>query len=278
MYHSIHDISPIKTMNFSIKTVASDYVKRRFPRASMGEKEKVVADWVNKLRDSEALVADFKKRIGNPKDKKIIDVGCGSGGVSIAFAKAGALVSGIDIEKDLYEIAKAQAKSLDVPVDFFLYDGSKLPFSDSYFDYAVSVSVLEHTDNPVLYLEEIFRVLKPGGFLYLGFPNKLAFRETHTQLLFLTYLPAFLQSFYIRLFHRSPLIDNNLHFYGYFDLKKIITKVNKKTRDKYYCKLIEERGTTKNLIKKLIKNLLKNLGISYKVFLPHILVVLKKSA
>lgn len=258
-------------MDFKIEKEASNYVYKRFPNASVLEKEKVITDWTNKIKDSDELVKNFTERVGDPKGKLILDAGCGNGGVSIAFSKVGARVFGVEIEKDLYEISKKHAEALGVKPQFYLYDGLKLPFEDNFFDFAVSLSVLEHTDDPVFYLNEILRVTKGGGFLYLGFPNKMWPRETHTQLLFLTYLPKAFRPIYIKLFNRNPLKDNNLHFYDYFDLKKMI-----KTGDKYGWSILNEQGKSKGFFKKFIKKVLEFMGLPYKQFLKHILVILKK--
>ena len=51
-------------------------------------------------------------------------------------------------------------------------DLSSLAFCDNTFDLAYSYHVLEHVPDPDAVLREITRVLKPGGFLYIGFPNK----------------------------------------------------------------------------------------------------------
>lgn len=261
-------------MTYSIQKIAKKYIYERYPRATTLEKEKYVSDWSNKIRDSKSLVDDFKKRVGDPSGKKVLDAGCGNGGISIAFSLAGALAYGVEIERELYEISKDHATSYNTSPEFYLYDGNTLPFADNFFDYAVSASVLEHTDDPILYLSEIFRTLKFGGALYLGFPNKLTPRETHTQLLFLTYLPSVLRPIYIKLFHRNPLPDNNLHFYGYFDLERMIAKIN---ADKdFRINLMQENGSAVRGPKKIIKNILNFFGISYKTFLPHILVILKK--
>lgn len=262
-------------MAFSIQQVAKDYIYRRFPKASVVEKEKYVDDWTHKIKVSKALVKDFSRRVGDPKDKRVLDVGCGNGGISIAFALAGAQVSGVEIEQELYEIAKDHAASLGVSLNLVLYDGNILPFSDNFFDYAVSTSVLEHTDDPVAYLQQILRVVKPGGRLYLGFPNKLQFVETHTQLLFLTYIPSVLRPLYIKLFHRNPLEDNNLHFYGYFDLQRMLRKI-KAQNTEYYWGLIPEAGSTKSVLKKTVKKILAMMGVPYKVFLSQILVIVEK--
>lgn len=263
-------------MAFSIEKIARSYVYNRFPSASILEKEKIIRDWVNKERDARALVRDFKDRIFDPHGKKILDAGSGNGGVSIAFVEAGADVVGIDIEKELYDISIMHASSCNVFPKFILYDGKKIPLNDNSFDGAVSASVLEHTDDPEFYLHEILRVLKPGGMLYLGFPNKLAFRETHTQLLFLTYLPSFLRPWYVRFMKRNPLSDNNLHFYTYFALKRMLKKISSKNIQEYIWEIVPERGKSNNIIKKIIRSILNFFGIPYKAFLPHILVILKK--
>ncbi len=259
-------------MDFDISKIARKYVYDRFPKASYDEKEKIIKDWERKKEDSASLVKDFKKRVCDPSGLRIVDIGSGNGGISIAFAKSGAKVSGVDIEEDLFNISKLYAQSENVDVDLRLYDGNKLPFENDFFDAAVSASVIEHTTSPTLYLSEILRVVKPGGFLYLGFPNKYAFRETHTRVMFLTYMPSFLRPYILRLLNRNPLEDNNLHFYSYFDLETMI----KKTSSSYKWQIMTEEGETKNKIKIFIKKILNLFGLSYKIFLPHILVILKK--
>jgi len=261
-------------MTFSIEPIAREYVYKRFTHASTSEKEKIITDWVHKINDSKALVDDFKARIGDPKGKKLLDVGSGPGGVSIAFALAGAEVYGIDIEKDLYEIAIEHAKAYAVKPRFFLYDGNKLPFDDNIFDYAVSVSVLEHTTSPENYLSEILRVMKPDGKCYLAFPNKLWPKETHTEIWGLTYFPRFLRSPLIKLLKRNPLEENNLHFYTYFDLERMLKSVR---TGSYSWRIVTEEGKAKKGIKKMVKDFLSFFGLSYKAFLSHVLVILEKN-
>jgi len=260
-------------MTFSIEPIAREYVYRRFKLASVPEKEKIIKDWANKIEDSKLLVRDFEERVGEVKGKKILDVGSGPGGVSIAFALAGADMYGVDIEKELYDISLIQAKEYGVSAHFFLYEGSKLPFLDNIFDYAISVSVIEHTTDPELYLSEILRVMKPDGKLYLGFPNKLAWKETHTGIWFLTYKPAFLRPFVVRMLGRNPLEENNLHFYTYFDLLRMLKRVRVQN---FSWRLLPEEGKIQSGPKKIIKSILGIFGLSYKAFLPHILVVLEK--
>ena len=105
-------------MTFSIEPIAREYVYRRFKLASVPEKEKIIKDWANKIEDSKLLVRDFEERVGKVQRKKILDVGSGPGGVSIAFALAGADMYGVDIEKELYDISLVYAKEYGVKVNF----------------------------------------------------------------------------------------------------------------------------------------------------------------
>lgn len=257
---------------FDIQKIARSYVFKRFPNASNKEKEKIINDWVMKEKDSNLLVKDFIERVGAVAEKKILDAGSGNGGVSISFAKNGASVSGVDIEKDLYEVSIRQKENLGIKnVDFILYDGVKIPFEDNYFDYALSLSVLEHTDDPKEYLKEILRTVKVGGVLYLGFPNKIWPKETHTGLWFLTYLPSFLKPYMVSIFKKNPLPDNNLHFYGLSDLLSFIN-----TDGKYKWEVIKEDGKSMRGVKFILKKILSLFNLNYKMFLPHILLILRK--
>lgn len=258
-------------MTFSIESVAQEYIYRRYPKASIPEKEKIVRNWEKKMTDSKSLVEDFRKRVGEVKGKKIIDLGSGNGCISIAFALAGADVYGVEIEEELVTMSNEYASSYGVKPRFDMYeDGKDLPYPEGYFDYAVSTSVLEHTTYPVKYLNEAFRVLKKDGFLYLGFPNKLWPKETHTGLWFLTYIPGFLRPAVVKMFKKNPLTENNLHFYTYFGMKKML-------KNSGNWLLVEERGNSRGLVKRAVKKFLLIFGLPYKAFLPHILVILKKN-
>lgn len=235
----------------------------------------MVQDWVDKSRTAEGVVSDFKNRISEVSQLSLLDAGCGNGLISIAFANAGSKVVGVEIEEELVEVARENAKVITNAPEFVFYDGQQLPFSDQYFDAVVSVSVLEHTSSPVLYLKEVFRVLKPDGSLYLAFPNKLWPKETHTGLFFLTYFPLTWRDFLVRLFNRNPLKDNNLHFYGYGDLVKMINEINVLDQG-FTFSLVNEEGKNKNPVVLILKKVLGFFGGTYRAFLPHVMVVARK--
>lgn len=105
------------------------------------------------------------------KNKKILDLGCGSGRFTCAFAKLGAKVAvGVDLGNDGIKIGKLFAKKNKIKnVKFYKANILKLPFKKNSFDFIFCKGVLHHTGNLKKGLSEMKRVLKPGcsAFLYL---------------------------------------------------------------------------------------------------------------
>tara|TARA_B100001964_G_scaffold14299_1_gene14934 strand:- start:211 stop:843 length:633 start_codon:yes stop_codon:yes gene_type:complete len=96
------------------------------------------------------------------KELKIIDVGCGTGLVGRELERAGfSNFDGIDISKEMIDIAKRRGYSN-------LFIGSlndKLPFTDSEYDAALCVGVFTHGHVGSDRLDELARIVKPGGII-----------------------------------------------------------------------------------------------------------------
>ena len=96
------------------------------------------------------------------KELKIIDVGCGTGLVGRELERAGFVnFDGIDISKEMIDIAKRRGYSN-------LFIGSlndKLPFTDSEYDAALCVGVFTHGHIGSDRLDELVRIVKPGGII-----------------------------------------------------------------------------------------------------------------
>ena len=114
------------------------------------------------------------KLIGEPlnsiKDGKVLDAGCGGGRNSIALKLAGAKnVVGVDIGIDGLKDASKRVQKLDLSRDIEFLPASiqNLPFQDNEFDVVWCAGVLMIVENESVALDELLRVLKPGGVLYL---------------------------------------------------------------------------------------------------------------
>lgn len=111
---------------------------------------------------------------------RILDAGCGGGGVAVSFAEECELSVGIDIDPRFADAGRRMASELELDnVRFLESDGCSLPFSSSCFDLVLSHSVIEHVHSAERYLQECARVLRPDGVLFLQTPPWGSFAGAH---------------------------------------------------------------------------------------------------
>lgn len=104
------------------------------------------------------------KLIGEVKGKRVLEIGCGGGQNSVALAKKGAIVSGIDASEKQITYAKALARKEQVDADFFVGDMQDLSrFSDGTFDLVITAISLLYVESLERTFSEVYRVLKDGG-------------------------------------------------------------------------------------------------------------------
>ncbi len=96
---------------------------------------------------------------------KLLEPGCGRGEHLRIFRELGLDVYGLDLSPE----SKNFASDLDIGVCDL--EAGTLPFPDNYFDVVYSKSFLEHLREPILFLQEAFRVLKPGGLIISLVPD-----------------------------------------------------------------------------------------------------------
>lgn len=110
----------------------------------------------------------------------VLDFGSGNGAQTVELLKHGCSIVACDINHGDLKILAEYVRDNNVEgVTPVLYDGAALPFPDSHFDVVVSYAVLEHVQDESQALEEIYRVLKPGGDFVISVPNKCWLFETH---------------------------------------------------------------------------------------------------
>jgi len=95
--------------------------------------------------------------------QRVLDVACGTGVVAITAARAGARVSGLDLTPQLLERARENAQLAHVEIDWREGDAERLPYEDAAFDVVVSQFGHMFAPRPDVALNEMLRVLKPGG-------------------------------------------------------------------------------------------------------------------
>jgi SAM-dependent methyltransferase len=101
------------------------------------------------------------------KGKKVLDIGCGSGGIALHLVERhdAGHVTGFDVEKPVIEAAKNRAarRGLSGRASFIQAPPGRLPFRDGEFDVVFSKDALLHVPDKDAVFADIFRVLKPDG-------------------------------------------------------------------------------------------------------------------
>lgn len=134
-----------------------DYQRRKAARVKGRERE-LIADMMahsREVRDKLEAVAPIAD------DAPVLEVGCGAHGLIFYFGTENGI--GIDPLADhyaeLFPTWQSRARTIAAP-------GERLPFEDASFDVVLCDNVVDHAESPRRIVEEIARVLRPGGLIY----------------------------------------------------------------------------------------------------------------
>jgi len=111
----------------------------------------------------EPYIFDFA-RFADGRGKDVLEVGVGMGADHLEWAKASPRsLTGVDLTPRAIEITRARFDSYGVTSRLECADAEQLPFEDNSFDIVYSWGVLHHSPNTPRAIEEVHRVLRPGG-------------------------------------------------------------------------------------------------------------------
>jgi ubiquinone/menaquinone biosynthesis C-methylase UbiE len=114
------------------------------------------------VQQIDKMVASFAKRL--PIGAIVLDLGCGPGLHTVALARLGMHVTGIDYASAMLDRARRRLENANLDAEFRVADLDRpLPFETESVDGAVCVSVLQVLDDPGRFLTDLRNVIKPGG-------------------------------------------------------------------------------------------------------------------
>lgn len=106
-----------------------------------------------------------------PQVAKVLDVGTGTARIPILIAQQCQewQITGIDLARSMLNIGKQNIKEANKTqqIDLKVVDAKQMPYTDAQFDLVLSNSLLHHLPNPLPFLRELNRVLKPNGGILL---------------------------------------------------------------------------------------------------------------
>ena len=165
-----------------------------------------------------AVLTDHFKEISG---LRLLDLSSSTGIMADLFARHFKEVVGIDIDEKAVTFAKENFQKDNLT--FQVMDGLKTEFPDGRFDVVVCNQMYEHVPDAWRLMDEIRRVLAPGGVCYFGATNRLNVIESHYgRLPFLSWLPKPLAHLYLRILGRAKYYYET--HYTYWTLRKLVRK------------------------------------------------------
>ncbi|OGH80364.1 MAG: hypothetical protein A3I29_01945 [Candidatus Magasanikbacteria bacterium RIFCSPLOWO2_02_FULL_44_11] len=104
---------------------------------------------------------NFSSLLTTVRGQKILDVGAGTGRLSLLLARAGASVTALDVSEEMLKVLNRKNKNIASVIG----DAENLPFPDMVFDMVMATFVIVHLKDPGRFFDEARRILKEGGKL-----------------------------------------------------------------------------------------------------------------
>jgi ubiquinone/menaquinone biosynthesis C-methylase UbiE len=136
----------------------------------IGELPSQTREWFEKVEEHRYRVEPFihsTAQFTRHHKKKLLEIGVGAGTDHLQWVRAGAECYGVDMTDMAIETTRAHLAMYGLTSNLQRMNAEKLPFDDGVFDLVYSWGVIHHSENPEAIIDEIRRVLKPGG-LFIG--------------------------------------------------------------------------------------------------------------
>ncbi len=127
---------------------------------------------------------------------EVVDIGCGAGMQCMIWSKEGHNTHGIEINEPLLDLARSRARDEGLNIDYRLGTASDLPFENNSMDVCLVPELLEHVPEWDKCLDEIERITKTGGCVFISTNNKLCPKQQEFNLPFYSWYPAYMKRYF----------------------------------------------------------------------------------
>jgi 2-polyprenyl-6-hydroxyphenyl methylase / 3-demethylubiquinone-9 3-methyltransferase len=124
------------------------------------------------LHDINPVRLDWIQQCMALSGARVLDIGCGGGILSEGLAKAGADVTGLDVEEGAINTARLHAVTENLNINYVCEPVEN--FDAPLFDAVTCLEMLEHVEHPETVIQAASRLVKPGGYVFLSTINRTA--------------------------------------------------------------------------------------------------------
>lgn len=174
--------------------------------------DRIAAGWYN-FRHFTIFKTELEGLTTRWKTGKLLNIGCGHGADFLPFKDRFELV-GIDVSSEMLKFAEKFMHKHGFSAELKQADMRSLPFPDAYFDFGLAVASLHHLDNVhgrLQAIQELFRVLKPGGEAFITVWNH--------------YQPRFFfksSDILVPWRYKEEVIQRYYHLFSYDEIEKLV--------------------------------------------------------
>lgn len=209
-------------LNNKIKAFYKSYYRETL---GLPDWQKKVENRLSEERHEREYLRRLEELAGKLAGKKLLNVGCGTGGFNMVALDSKVQAFGLDVDKEAIDICRLKAELKGFEKEYFLKESAEaLPFPDDYFDVVYTFSVLEHLQDLEQSLKEIKRVLKKDGLLFINAPDYSSCYEGHYKIFWIPNLPKKMAKAYLKLRGRPSEFLDSLNF---ITKKEILEKLQR---------------------------------------------------
>jgi SAM-dependent methyltransferase len=193
---------------------------------TFSERFPILFDPTGRIEKASKVVAVLSDYLGErTQSAVVVDVGCSTGIMTRHFAKFFGRVIGLDNDSVGVVNGARLAEEAGISTDRLQFcggDGCVMPFQENSVDAVICNQVYEHVDDQDGLINEIHRVLKPGGVCYFGCGTRHVLIEGHYKLPFLSWIPHWLADIYMKIAGWDARYDVLL--LSYRNLRKLVKR------------------------------------------------------